>query len=1017
MKYLVFIILLFFISTPAFTQINKGKKLVTKGDFEAAIEAFENDLEKETSKPISLQELAKIYFNKKYKGYDIKKAYQYVSRALKEYDNLNKSNKNKVQSKGLSRISMSKFQSDIVIEAFNFTQKSNNLAQTEHFLDYYNTAGKQQTEKIIKLRDKLAFQKASKENTFSAYESFFKKHEITCERYNKDLLIQAQKKLLESYIAEKGWQYYPSFEEKYRDNIYVKDPKAAYALIKIIRKNNLKEYKKYTEAYPHTPFNKFAQDYMFKLIMKENNLADYDYFVRAYPNYNQGKKIWLKFYRLYLQEHGSNAAIEFAQAYPKYPFQDAIQADAQIAQNNKDRPLFEAAKKQEDIFLILNFIQQCPSSPFVVDLEDAMYAALKKKGLFRGCKKFLQLFPNSQYYDQVLDIFYDIYVSDGELETINQFMMEHPEYKNISKQEKDLKLAEQGAQLNLTQKLQNQDEPTYEAYIKAAAPKERAFIALQRLIEQDIENKDWATASKKVSNLAPHFGQNYPKIQSLQTLLSAKTKEIRKIALGGGINSSAPEYMPLISMDNAALFFCRLDKSSAGLENENIYVSYFKDQEWQMAKPVEGLNTDTKNEGPLAISPDNQQMIIFRGSIRNGDMHISSYEQNTWSKPSPLPNAINTPSWDADGMISSNGNVLLYVSERTEVLGLKHQGNIQGFHGSNTGNRDIFVSLKNEKGQWQKPINLGDIINTPFAERTPFLHPDMKTLYFSSDGHGGLGHLDVYKTTRLDDTWQNWSTPINLGKSINTAQNDWGYRVSTDGKTAYYSSLNHDGDDDIYSINLPEKYRPNPVATITGKLVEIHGKNNLGAEIVWEDLETGKKEGQLLNNGTTGSFFITLPYGKNYGYFIHKEGYFPMANHIDLTQQSNNVEVYDQVFFLSIKDMVEQHISLPLQNIFFDNNKLSPRSYPELKRLAKLIKENKLTLTISGYSTGLPSLQENIALSENRANLLKEYLVAQGCRSSKVQIKGLGKGKPMASYSSSSSTQRAIQIEVSLSQN
>lgn len=1007
----VFIILLFFISTSATSQINKGKKLVAKGEYEAAIEAFENDLEKYTSKPISLQELAKIYFTPKYEGYDIEKAYQYISRAIKEYNELNTSNRKKVHSKGLSKMSMSKFQSDIVIAAFQSIKQTNNLEQTNRFLELYTSAKTQQVENMTKLRDQLAFEDAAKENTFAAYKNFFTKYEITCERFNKNLLIKAQKKLLESYIAEKGWKFYPTFEEMYQDNIYVKDPKAAYALIKIVRKKSLKEYQAYIEAYPHTPFNKFTKDYMFDIIIAGTNLPDYDYFVRAFPNYDKKDEIWLRFYRLYLLEHGAQSVKEFAKSYPEYPFQEAIQSDAQNAQNKKDKPIFEAAKEKEDIFLILNFIEQSPNSPFIIELEEPMYKALQKQKLFRGCKKFLQLFPNSQYYDKVLDIFYDLYVSDGELGTINQFMMEHPEYKDIHKQKKDLKLAEQGAALDLVGKISSDAIETYTAYISSAAPKERAFIALQRLIEEDITNKKWSEALATVNKFAPYFGDNNLKIKNLKTLLANPIDQTRKLAMGGGINSSAPEYMPLISVDNQSIFFCRLDESTQNNEDENIYVSTFKDQDWQMATPLKGLNTTTKNEGPLAISADKQQIILFNGAVRNGDMSISTYNKKGWSTPTPLPHTINTYSWDADAMISSNGKALLYVSERAEVLDLKQEGDINGFHGSNTGNRDIFVSLKDKNGNWQTAINLGDAINTPFAERTPFLHPDMKTLYFSSDGHGGLGHLDVYKTTRLDDSWTNWSTPVNLGKAINTAQNDWGYSVSTDGKTAYFATHNDDGDEDIYYTNLPKIYRPNLVSVVSGKLVDINGQA-IHAEIIWEDIETGLEIGRVKSAPITGNYFIPLPHDKHYSYFVQKEGYFQWSNNIDLKNATATVTINGQLSLIKIDEMINKNLPLPLNNLFFetDHKRLNPASYLVLNRLAKLLKQERLSLKITSYTNNVRRPKDNLLLSEVRATTIKNYLVTQGCKASKITIKGFGGSNPIGDNQTKKGHQLNIQL-------
>lgn len=984
MKYAVFVILLFFISTSLTAQITKGKKLVEKGDYEAAIEAFENDLEKVTSQPISLYELAKIYFTKRYDGYNIEKAYQHISRAIKEYESLNKGNKSKVQAKGLSKLSLSKFQSNVVLVAFNLASKANDLSQAERFLELYTTAGKQQVENMTKIRDELAFKEASKSNNFVAYEGFFKKHEITAERFNKDLLIRAQKKLLESYIQEKGWQMYPAFEEKYIDNIYVKDPKAAYALIKIVRKKSLKKYQAFTEAYPHSPFNKFAQDYMFDLIMAETNIVDYDYFVRAYPNYEKKEEIWLRFYRLYLQEHGTNSVKEFAKAYPEYPFQDAINTDVREAQRKEDQPLFEKAKETEDILLILDLIAKSPSSPFIVELEVPMQAALKKNGLLRGCNAFLTLFPNSTYYDTVLDILYDRYVSDGELGTINQFMMEHPEYKNIEKQQRDLKLAEQGAKLNLLTIPTPENVKEYEDYIRAAAPKERAFIALQRLIESAINDKNWSLALEKLEIFAPSFGQNNAKIIALRQILSTTDLPIRKMALGGGINSSSPEYTPLISVDNESIYFCRLNKSSGA--TEDVFVSNFKDQEWQMSKALENINRPTTNEGLLAISADEQEIIIFDGSTGNGDMLSSSYGQKGWSKPKPLPSTINTTSWDADAMISSDGNAFLYVSEREEVLDLKQEGDIKGFHGSNTGNRDIFVALKSKEGIWQKPINLGDIINTPFAERTPFLHPDMKTLYFSSDGHGGLGHLDVYRTTRLDDSWTKWSTPINLGKAINTAQNDWGYRISTDGKRAYFSAMTNDSEDDIFYIELPQKYQPNAVTVLSGIVSDLNNEPT-GVDIAWEDLETGKIVGQLKSNPLTGKFVLPLPKeGKKYIFFCTKKNYLSVTKLVDLSTlpSQKNIQI------ASIKDLKEKEKTVTLYTILFekDSDQLKKTSFAELDRLAAQIIDYKLFITIIGEANQKEKAEEN-------AQKVKNYLVSKGCKESHITIKGMNSNKDL----------------------
>jgi outer membrane protein OmpA-like peptidoglycan-associated protein len=1017
--YLLIIILLFINSTVLQAQINKGKKLAAKEDFEEAIEAFENDLDKNTSKPFSLEELSNIYFNKRFKGYNIEKAYKYITRSMKEYDELSSDDRKKIQSKGYSKIGARKHQSNITIAAQKDTEKTNTLAAAKNYLKIYKAASKRQIENITKLRDKLAFAKAKKQNSFTAYESFFEKYEVTCEQYNRALLIKAQKKLLESYIAEKGWALYPSFEDKYTENIYVKDPEAAYALIKIVRKKSLQEYKGFIDAYPHSPFNKFAEDYMFDLIMEGTYLPDYDHFVRAHPNCERNEEIWLKFYRLYLQEHGTESVEEFATSYPNYPFQDAIKVDIQNSQNKKDQPLYERALKDKDIIQILDFINSSPSSPFIVQLEETMRASLQKRPLFRGCKKFLTLFPNSTHYHEILDLLYEEYVKGGELVSINQFMMEYPEYKDINKQKEDLKIAEEGWVLKLEAQYESKNKRKFEDFIRSAAPKERAYVALLRMIEADIMDKNWGLAIAQIDKLAPAFGEKNPRIIQLKELLSAKTLDIKKTVMSTAINSQAHEYVPLISVNNKFLYFCRLDNTediNPNNDDENIYVSSFKDGKWQPAEYLKGVNTHNNNEGPLAISADNRHLIIFKGNLQNGDMQIAKHTNKGWSKAESFPNTINTPSWDADALISSDGNALLYVSERKEVLDLKLDGDLIGFHGSNTGNRDIFVSLKDKNGAWQIPINLGDIINTPFAERTPFLHPDMKTLYFSSDGHGGLGRLDVYKTTRLDDSWTNWSTPVNLGKSINTARNDWGYRVSTDGKIAYFAATNKDLNEDIYTIDLPKEFQPALVSTISGHIIDRDG-NPLDAEIIWEDMETGDEVGRLKSNPTTGEFFIALPNDRQYSYFVFKEHYFPKSNHIDLKNTTTSVSVEEKLSLIKIDEMVEHGISLPLKNLFFETGKynIKPHSDLELNRLAELIKKYDLTLIIAGHTDDEGSNKVNLDLSQSRANEVKKHLLEKGCKASKIEAKGFGETKPVASNKTEDGRKHNRRVEVRFS--
>jgi len=292
---------------------------------------------------------------------------------------------------------------------------------------------------------------------------------------------------------------------------------------------------------------------------------------------------------------------------------------------------------------------------------------------------------------------------------------------------------------------------------------------------------------------------------------------------------------------------------------------------------------------------------------------------------------------------------------------------------------------------------MGKVINTPFSERSPFMHPDMKTMYFSSEGHGSLGRLDVYKTTRLSDTsWTQWSDPINMGKEINSFEDEYNYRISTDGSFAYFSTVK-DYNYDIFTINLPEELRPKTVTTVTGKIKDQNG-NMLYASVKWENLESGETIGDLNSDMKTGNYIIILPNGKNYGFFAEKANYYPVSGNIDLSEIKTNQTIERDIVLVSIDEIIKNNISVTLNNLFFDTNKyiLKQESFPELKRFADFIKSHpELSAEISGYTDNKGTTEANLKLSQNRAEAVKNYLLSIGCENEKLTAKGFGADKPI----------------------
>jgi outer membrane protein OmpA-like peptidoglycan-associated protein len=255
-------------------------------------------------------------------------------------------------------------------------------------------------------------------------------------------------------------------------------------------------------------------------------------------------------------------------------------------------------------------------------------------------------------------------------------------------------------------------------------------------------------------------------------------------------------------------------------------------------------------------------------------------------------------------------------------------------------------------------------------------------------------------STRLADScWDCWSDPINLGREINSIYDDWGYKISTDGKLAYFSKkINQTSSDDIFYFTLPTNLRPDIVARIEGELK--NAKNEpIATTLRWEDLETNRVIGFSKSDPQNGTYFIVLPMGKNYGYFIEDSTYFPLSQNLDLRNTSEAIEVKKDIVALSFDEMIEQKIAVPMNNLFFKAMKsdLLPSSIPELIRISKIIRQKNLSVELGGHTDNVGTEAMNQKLSEDRAKSVKNFMISQGVNPNSIIAVGYGFSRPKVS--------------------
>ena len=539
-------------------------------------------------------------------------------------------------------------------------------------------------------------------------------------------------------------------------------------------------------------------------------------------------------------------------------------------------------------------------------------------------------------------------------------------------------------------------------YVNAMAPSEDAFVAVQMLAKPFIDKKDWDGAAKVFTKYRQWFPQMFLRFDKIIELLMAPSENLEVTNLEA-INTDAGEYFPVITIDGSRLYFTGSDRRD-GIGGEDIYYSDLVDGQWQEPKNL-GAPFSTKEDDAInSISADGNILVLFgnyKGAFGGGDNFYAEKTATGWSAIKPFPKPVNSIYWDCDGFLTADGKAFLFTSDRKGGVGEFQRGG-SFFHGEYDGNTDIYVSLKTDSG-WSKPINLGLQINTPFSERSPFLHPDGKTLYFSSDGHYGIGSLDVFKSERLSDTsWTEWSEPVNLGKDINTSGYDVAYKISTDGDYAYFSSDRPGGKGgyDIYSIKLPESAKPKKhVVTVRGKVTDENG-NPVDASIKWSNLDLNIIAGSLTSNPETGDYIIALPVGNKYSYFAEKPGYYSVSKEIDLDSAIEFKELTEDIKLVSVKSLQENESAIKLNNIYFDFNKydLKPESFTELERVFKFLSENpSLSIEISAYTDAIGSDEYNLTLSQRRAESVVSYLIDKGIAEKRLIAKGYGKSNPVAS--------------------
>lgn len=476
--------------------------------------------------------------------------------------------------------------------------------------------------------------------------------------------------------------------------------------------------------------------------------------------------------------------------------------------------------------------------------------------------------------------------------------------------------------------------------------------------------------------------------------------QFNPINIGPGINTADPEYFPTITVDGKTILFTRrIDDARVPnyKEQEDFYISHLSDKNiWMKAEPMPSNINTVLNEGAPTIAADGRTLIFVACSDQSGnndygenrsgkgscDLFITKKLGSRWTDPINLPGSVNTFNWESQPSLSSDGKTLYFV-RRVSKKGEKADS-------------DIFSSTLLDNGQWSTAIRLSNNINTPFEEESVVIHPDGKTLYFASRGHIGLGGLDLF-VSRKDDNG-NWSLAENLGYPINTKYDENSLMVSPDGEIGFFASNRTGGfgDLDIYYFEMPEHLRPTKTLYFEGLVFDSKTKTPLSGKFFLIDVQTGKEVIRAEADKVTGEFMVSLPINREYALNVEYPGYNFFSQNFNMTGSDSLESIHMDVPLVPVGDATP----VILANVFFDLNKtnLRPESFIELNKLKDFLNSNPdIKIEIGGHTDTRGDDKSNQLLSEGRAKSVMDYLVKEGISSTRLTSKGYGETQTIVS--------------------
>ncbi|MBO7489953.1 MAG: PD40 domain-containing protein [Bacteroidales bacterium] len=430
-----------------------------------------------------------------------------------------------------------------------------------------------------------------------------------------------------------------------------------------------------------------------------------------------------------------------------------------------------------------DFIHDNPDNPLAENALAKLKQLINDERNMQALKIYLDEFPLDFHYNDIYLKYYNWHTEEGNKAPLEQFASQNPDFPFKIALDDALIAAEKYDSIDIMMPFNEKEFSQWASKVYHLTGKKESYVALQRTLQQLIASKNWGKVHERIEFFSLSFEDNcIEEVAELREIIDRPANS--RLTYTPIVRPAYDMMHPVLHPDGQRIFFNREVEKTTSIQSAQ-WTATKKGGIWKGTGNIAFTNIENRGIEIYNFFNNGNKMLLGK----DGDILVAEMSDNGWTVVETLPAPVNSQYNDFDAYMLPSGNGILLASDRPDGMNL--QPSRAYFHGDTALASDIYyVPFDGQK--WGDAVNLGINVNSPYMECSPVISDDLKTIYFVTDGRGGLGYGDIYYTTRDNiDDWQHWSKPTNYGKEVNSGFNEISITPDGDRQSLTVCSNNH----------------------------------------------------------------------------------------------------------------------------------------------------------------------------------------------------------------------------------